>query len=207
MDTSYCCDHARAFCCDEGVGRFDVLPSKPEVLARWDDRSSQFVVLLQRTSSSSSQTSTTLMASTTAPASEPIGPPAPGTSSSTLPTSNPSSDAESQPQTTPSSQLSVGAKAGIGAGAGVLLVALAAVGFLLFRLRQKKTQLAELEKERGNFNQGAAAPTYVPPGGQGNAGWYGYQHQPSLEFAPKHEVDGESAKYELPATPGGLTYR
>ncbi|KAK3328125.1 hypothetical protein B0T19DRAFT_423752 [Cercophora scortea] len=42
-DTSYCCDHT-VDCCNTGVGRFDVLPTQPQVWASWDANLLRFVV-------------------------------------------------------------------------------------------------------------------------------------------------------------------
>ncbi|KXX81091.1 hypothetical protein MMYC01_202798 [Madurella mycetomatis] len=44
-DTSYCCGEHPDSCCDSGVGRFDALPSEPEVWAIWDMSLSRFVVV------------------------------------------------------------------------------------------------------------------------------------------------------------------
>jgi hypothetical protein len=192
-DTSYCCDGYRAFCCDEGVARFDVFPSNPEVLARWDAQKTQFVVV-QRPSSSSvssqaTSTGSTLSTSTT------TTPPPTGTdlpTGSPNPNTGPGSEADSQSQSQPAApSLSVAAQAGIGAGAGVLAIALAVIAFLLFKLRKKKKEQIGGQEQTHQYR------------GQGPGELY--DHKMDVPYppynAPPQEVDGRGPRFELPATP------
>ncbi|KAL2130337.1 hypothetical protein VTI74DRAFT_6588 [Chaetomium olivicolor] len=187
-DTSFCCDHHRPFCCDEGVARFDVFPSKPEVLARWDAKVTQYVAVQRTSSSASSQASTTGIASSVSTTSGPSA------------TSTPTSGASAQSQSA-SPTLSTAAKAGIGAGAGVLAIALAAIGFLLYKLHKRKAQLVEMEKAHASHGP---APTYGADGNKiGNPSWYQY----SAAEVPRQELETRVPTYELPSTPGRSYYR
>ncbi|KAL2015528.1 hypothetical protein VTK56DRAFT_5325 [Thermocarpiscus australiensis] len=212
-DTSYCCDPPRPFCCDEGVARFDVFPSKPEVLARWDAKSSQFIVVQQTSSStSSSQASTTLTTFTPTTTTSATATALTSTSPPSTPTSSSDASAQSQSQLPSPPPLSVAAQAGIGAGAGVLAIALAAVAFLLFKLRKKKALLAEMEKERQNQQQqqqhNGPGPVYDPrQQDKVDASWYQYQYPAGgmgvgFGVVPRQEMDGQGARFELPSTPG-----
>ncbi len=193
--TSYCCDH-QAFCCDQGVARFDVLPSDPQVLARWDTKASQFVAVSQTTSSSrtSSTTSTTTASTTTTSTT-----PATTSASSSSPSQTPSDTAD------PAPALSTGAKAGIGVGAAVLAIALAAVAYLLFKLRKKKAQLVDLQQEQHqlHYNRDGAGVVYGSGQPVGKVdditGYYG-----SVEMGtslPSQEMDGQGARFELGSEP------
>lgn len=206
-DTSFCCDHARPFCCDEGVARFDVFPSNPQVSARWDTQSTRFVKVLQQTSSSSSssQASTTSTSAASSTSTTPVT----TTSLSTSQTSNPPS-AASDASTQSSQSLSTAAQAGIGVGAAVLAIALAAVAFLLFKLRKKKALLAEMETQQQQQHQ----PLHQHQQHQGagsafeykydnGAGYYGHPRHELGDGQPRPEMDGQAATFELPVTAPG----
>ncbi|PTB64867.1 hypothetical protein BBK36DRAFT_1170536 [Trichoderma citrinoviride] len=122
-DNSFCCDHTNG-CCDSGAGRFNVLPRDPDVFATWNNEASSYRVVGtvytgNPTSTSSAPAKTT---STTA-----------ATTTSSAPTNtSPPNDSDQ------SSGLSNGAKIGIGVGVGVGVVLLAAIAFLVWKLRQRK---------------------------------------------------------------------
>ncbi|KAK3304886.1 uncharacterized protein B0T15DRAFT_400636 [Chaetomium strumarium] len=144
-DTLFCCDPGRAFCCNDGVARFEVLPSKPQILATWDMSASQFVVVLKTASPSSSLSVSTTLATTTWTQ----GPPA-----STSSGAADQSTGQTQQTTSSGSSggLPVAAQAGIGAGVAVLAISLGIIAFLLWKLRQ-----------RNKLEKGAAA--HHPAGG------------------------------------------
>ena len=190
-DTSYCCDGpAFAFCCDKGVARFDVLPSKPQVLARWDAKATQFVAVSQTvTATTSSYTSSTTSRATSSATTNP--PVAATLSSSASQTAPPESTTIAQPPS-----LSTAAQAGIGVGAAFLALALAAVAYLLFKLRNKKAQLARLQQEQ-HQHQGGAGAVYDSAQLEGKVDSIArYQHP--------YEVDGREARFEL-GTDSGTT--
>ncbi|KAK3685290.1 hypothetical protein B0T22DRAFT_465279 [Podospora appendiculata] len=110
-DTSYCCDHTNN-CCDTGVGRFDVLPTQPEVWASWDAKAFRFVVHHPLTSNT-----------TAAIPSQPSRAP----NSTSTSTSTPSS-----------LTISTGAWLGIGIAAAAIVLLSAAVMYLSWRLYRNK---------------------------------------------------------------------
>ena len=121
----YCCAEGSAGnCCDDGVGRFPVLPPNPQV---WATRliSSGFAVVKHLATasakSSTASSSPTLSSSST---------------SSPSPTPTSSAPAERQDQTP---GLSSAAKASIGVGVAVGALLIATVAYLVWKLnRQKK---------------------------------------------------------------------
>ncbi|KAK3292907.1 uncharacterized protein B0H64DRAFT_476539 [Chaetomium fimeti] len=208
-DTTYCCDNHRAYCCDSGVARFEVLPPKPQILANWDDRASAFLPFKQTTSSSTSSKSTST--STRPPTNSSTPPPYPTASTPTSNTQLPGTSAD--PIAAPT--LPLAAQAGIGAGAGVLAIALAAVAYLVFKLRRNKWAL-QAEKQRdqrlgGDQHRGfGPGPRYkykadggmggVGGNGGGAAAWYHppaygeqqqqpYQGGVGLGVVPRQELD------------------
>lgn len=189
-DTSFCCDHARPFCCDEGVARFDVFPSNPQVSARWDVQSTQFVKVLQQTSSSTSSS----QASTTSATGSASTTPATTTTLSTSQTSTPDASTQS------SQSLSTAAQAGIGVGAAVLAIALAAVAFLLFKLRKKKALLAEMETQQQHQQQHQGTGSAFEYKYDNGAAYYGSPRHELGEALPRPELDGQGAAFELPVT-------
>lgn len=196
-DTSYCCDGHRAFCCDEGVARFEVFPSEPEVFATFDAGLSQFVIIQRTTSSSSSSTFSTPTTATTSAAAQ----------TSTPENSDPTSGSSAQTQPAPPA-LSIGAQAGIGVGAGILAIALAAIAFLLFKLRKRNAQLAEMEKERENQQYSGSGLVHNLTENKVGVTWY--QHPmggTGLGAVPSQEMDGQAAAAELASTPSGMGYR
>ncbi len=191
--TSYCCDH-QAFCCDQGVARFDVLPADPQVLARWDTKASQFVAVSQTTSSS--RTSSTISTTTSS------------TNPATASVSSPPSSPTPSDTADPAPALSTGAKAGIGVGAAVLAIALAAVAYLLFKLRKKKAQLVDLQQEQHQLHYNRDGTPMVYGSGQPEGkvdDTTRYQHPYGrVEMAtglPSQEMDGQGARFELGSEP------
>ena len=195
-DTAYCCDGGRPFCCDDGVARFEVLPSKPQTHARWDVKASQFVLVQQQTTSSSASTTSS---QTSSLPSLPNTFVLPASISTDLPGAQ-----TSPPLTTDnsgrSSGLSSGAQAGIGVGAGVLGLALGAVAYLLFKLRSNKARLAELEKQQGGqFDQATGLTS-----GSGKPDFAGHQYAGMMEVdatRSRQEIDGGGLRFELYSEP------
>ncbi|KAK4235537.1 hypothetical protein C8A03DRAFT_46341 [Achaetomium macrosporum] len=147
-DTLFCCDPGRAFCCNDGVARFEVLPSKPQIMATWDTSASQFVVVLKTTSSLLS-TSTTLATTTTTGTQEPPG--------STSEAPDQSTGQTQQTTSASSSGLPVAAQAGIGAGVAVVAILLATIGFLLWKMRQSN------KRQMGAAAQPGGGPQLYEP--------------------------------------------
>ncbi|KAK4142670.1 uncharacterized protein C8A04DRAFT_13046 [Dichotomopilus funicola] len=158
-DTSYCCDGYRAFCCDDGVDRFDVLPSNPQIAARYDSALGRFTSVAQRTTSSSSSSSTSSATSTGTSTGEPTT--STGNPTSSSPTESSTSQPTSEPDS-PSPGLSTGAQAGIGVGVAALVIALIAVVFLLFKLRKAKQAAAAAT---------ATSPSTAAAGPDGQGAW------------------------------------
>lgn len=203
-DTSYCCAYKPLpNCCNEGVGRFEVLPSKAQVWATWNENLNRYVPLHQSTSSppsSSTQPPTTFTTAKAITTPEPTTSTAPQPSTSSMSTPSSGEAAQSQPQSTSSSPLSLGAQVGIGAGAGALVLAFGAVVFLLLQLR-KKTQL---EKAHGVQGQVPGSTTALREE-KFDPFVNGYYQYPSgglgLGVAETHEMDGRGARFELASTP------
>ncbi|EAQ92022.1 hypothetical protein CHGG_00257 [Chaetomium globosum CBS 148.51] len=152
-DTSFCCDGHRAFCCDDGVARFNVLPSNPQAWATWDNSASHFVVVqdLKTTSTGSlpAATGTSTTPSTTPPAAT-----TDSDQTQSAPTSPTATDTSTPSESPQSTTLPIAAQAGIGVGIGALAIALAAVAYLLWKLRRSKKALLA-EKEQSNNGAGA----------------------------------------------------
>ncbi|KAK3898023.1 hypothetical protein C8A05DRAFT_19320 [Staphylotrichum tortipilum] len=192
-DTSYCCDGGRPFCCDDGVARFEVLPSRPQTVARWDAKASQFVVVQEQTSSSGASATSSQTSST-----------ATSTFGSVTSSSTESSGSQTSPPRAPDSSaaqsggLSSAAQAGIGVGAGVLALALGAVAYLLFKLRSKKARLAELERQQGvlqDYGAGSSAGENKPDFARHR---YAAMIPAEIEaMTPRHEIDSRTARFEL----------
>ncbi|KAI1764382.1 hypothetical protein GGR53DRAFT_466365 [Hypoxylon sp. FL1150] len=189
-DTSYCCDHVQAGCCDSGVGRFDVLPSNAITTATWNVAKSQFVVIATPTSSltisssttsSSTSTSSSAISSSTSVSSSTIG------SISLTPTSQPITN-DNTASTAPTS-LSMGAKVGIGIGVGLGSLLLAALAYLIWLLRKKN-----------NAAQQQSLQESPPAAGQKPAEAYEYP-----KWTPPQELSNEpmnpNLRYELPVAP------
>ncbi|KZL63533.1 hypothetical protein CI238_02888 [Colletotrichum incanum] len=220
IGTSYCCDHA-VNCCDSGVGRFDVLPVEPEVWATWNRESSRFVVILQ--TSSKSLTSTSILPSTissieTLASASPtptvmvptISLPTGGKAqTSTGPMPKPTS---SQDDAQEGSELSTAAKAGIGVGTGAGALLIAAVAFLLLKVRNNKkaiqAQTAQQESHPwpGIYQGPQTQDTYYKNGPlEGWASPRPTEGKVPPDFYGSYEMDARSAerhwaRVELPAT-------
>ncbi|TFB01213.1 hypothetical protein CCMA1212_006964 [Trichoderma ghanense] len=127
-DNSFCCDHTSG-CCDSGAGRFNVLPKEAQVWATWNVEASSYRVV--GTVYTGNPTSTSRAPTTTQPTTAAIT-----TTSRAAPTNTSANDSDQ------SSGLSNGAKIGIGVGVGVGVVLLAAIAFLVWKLRQRKASSA-----------------------------------------------------------------
>ncbi|KAK3347273.1 hypothetical protein B0T25DRAFT_584295 [Lasiosphaeria hispida] len=171
-DTSYCCDH-NAFCCDSGVGRFDVVPSKPQTWATWSAAASQFVVVnpLSTAAASSSPSSTLASKTSNAPF------------LTTTPPGNDTTSGTPQPSQ-PAQGLTAGAQAGIGVGAAVGALLIAAVVFLLWKMKKNKKLLEGKQRTENTW------PAVYP-------------EPPKMELVGatplRQELDGSYVPTELPA--------
>ncbi|KAF5000893.1 hypothetical protein FGRMN_1502 [Fusarium graminum] len=188
-DTSYCCDH-NPNCCNSGVGRFNVLPSNPEIWATWDRKATQYAVVGtvfkdESTSTRTAATTKVIPASTSA------------ISTSETSTAESSTSSSSTPEPSEAlTGLSTGAKAGIGAGIGVGAITAGALIYLLWKMR-KNGRAAKSEKQ--------APPVYYEP--TTDASWQQshYTSAPNeLQPRPPQELDGHqyqdyNIRAELPA--------
>ncbi|KAK4250208.1 hypothetical protein C7999DRAFT_11997 [Corynascus novoguineensis] len=195
-DTSYCCDRARGFCCDDGVGRFEVLPPRPQLWALWDVEATAYVVVERERSSSSSSTPDTTTAKQTAIETE--------TETKTKTTRAPPT--ETEPAS--SSSLPLAALIGIIVGVCVLVIAIAVIAFLWFKLRKKEALLAEVaekdeqqqqqqQKLAGDWSEDDPYKIVAP------APAYPYQVYPVEVHGNSvvTEAHGRPIMFELPATP------
>ncbi|KAH7017201.1 hypothetical protein EDB80DRAFT_278810 [Ilyonectria destructans] len=188
-DTSYCCD-PNPNCCNSGVGRFNVLPSEPDIWATWDRKATEYAVV--GTVFDSDPASTTAPATTTSIPSATTSTSAPGTT--TIETSAPSNSAlnTSAPSETPSG-LSTGAKAGIGAGAGVGAIVVAAVAYLLWKtLKNDRAAKENKQLPLTNHEQ--------PPK---DGAWQQSHYAPKEPQVPQElhgdQYQGSNVRAELPA--------
>ncbi|ROT35115.1 hypothetical protein SODALDRAFT_329289 [Sodiomyces alkalinus F11] len=175
IDTLYCCDHT-INCCNSGVGRFEVLPSEPEIWATWNRDETQYVVVLATPSSTSTseepsstvdtESATTSTQSPTA--SDDRGDRSTSTSEASSPAETaPEESSQSAPQPSPDASseegLSVAAQAGIGAGAGVGAILIAAVIYLFWKLRKNQKMLEENQRAAAAGRWTGAAPYAEQP--------------------------------------------
>ncbi|RYP72589.1 hypothetical protein DL771_004084 [Monosporascus sp. 5C6A] len=165
--TSYCCDHTGR-CCDSGVGRFTVLPAIPTTTATWDRLLTRFVAIATPSSSATSQsTSTTSQSTTTTSQSTTTTSSSSGETSPSSTTSSTSvaPNAPSQSPLATSTTLSTGAQAGIGIGAGVGAILIAALIYVLWKLRKTEKALSRNrlnETEYASNNLGSQPVKYGP---------------------------------------------
>ncbi|CAG7555047.1 unnamed protein product [Fusarium equiseti] len=191
-DASFCCDH-NPNCCNSGVGRFNVLPSNPEVWATWDRKATEYAVvgtvfIGESTTTAASATSDTSSLVTYT------------TSASITTASEASSSSSHAPDSTTSTEgapgMSIGAKAGIGAGIGAGAVLAVAVVYLLWKMRRNKKAI-EQEKQ--------FPPTYYGPGMDASWQQSHYTHGvKELHSQPPQELHGQTlqgynVRAELPA--------
>ncbi|KAL2755386.1 hypothetical protein ACRALDRAFT_1082359 [Sodiomyces alcalophilus JCM 7366] len=185
IDTLHCCDHT-VNCCNSGVGRFEVLPSEPEIWATWNRDSTQYVVVITTTSSTSTSeqsftstheqpSSPLTSAATSTPATAGDDRGNHSTSTATSEASSPigtapegsQSAAHVQPSPDDSSDegLSMAAQAGIGAGAGVGVILIAAVIYLIWKLRKNQKMLEENQRAVATASRWPGAGPYAdqPP--------------------------------------------
>ncbi|KAH7236291.1 hypothetical protein BKA59DRAFT_516809 [Fusarium tricinctum] len=176
-----------------GVGRFNVLPSNPEVWATWNRKATQYAVVGtifrdESTSNKASATATIISSATYT------------TSASITSASESAMTSSSMPKTTESSEapsgLSTGAKAGIGAGIGVGAVLAVAVILLLWNMRRTRRAI-ESEKQ--------LPPMYYNPTMAASWQQSHHVHDPKeLQSRPPQELDGHqcqayNVRVELPA--------
>ena len=141
-DTSYCCDHTDNYCCDTGVGRFDVEPAQPQTWATWNTNSKAYVVvgtMFQPTSTAPSKPASTTVAVTTNRLSS-IRTFSDFSSTATSAATSTSLASTSVSAASTSSGLSLGVKVGIGIGVGLGVLSIATItvlGLLLCRRRRK----------------------------------------------------------------------
>ncbi|SCV34641.1 uncharacterized protein FFB14_05100 [Fusarium fujikuroi] len=192
-DTSYCCDH-NTNCCNSGVGRFNVLPSDPEVWATWNRKATRYDVvgtMFSGQSTTETTSATTDVTSSTTSASS-------SSSTTTSDASIPSSSVSDTPEPSEApAGLSTGAKAGIGAGIGVGVIMAVAVIYLFWKMRRNEKAAKQGEQQQtSNSNPMTDAwqqSQYVYAS-------KGYQYQPphpqELSGTP---VQGFNGPAELPA--------
>ncbi|KAH7176186.1 hypothetical protein EDB81DRAFT_706464 [Dactylonectria macrodidyma] len=187
-DISYCCDH-NAGCCNSGVGRFNVLPSEPEIWATWDREASQYVVV--GTLFDSDPTSTTAPATTSKISSTTSATSAPITTARETSTSVPTQDASGSSEAPMG--LSTGAKAGIGAGAGVGAILIAAVAYLLWKTRKNSRAAKDNKQMPPDYHR--QPPIYHT--------WQQSHYAPKEPQHPQelhgHAFQGYNVRAELPA--------
>lgn len=193
IDTSYCCDHATN-CCNSGVGRFDVLPSEPEVWATWNRESSQFVVVrtiteepTESSTSSATSASTTSGAGPSSSDSSTAGPAGDSTQTSAQPTPSTLDPAPSTEEAQEDPGLSTAAKAGIGAGAGAGALLIAVVVFLLLKVRKSKKALQAQQTQHASHQW--PGPYQQPPAP------YVYYKGPAEGWQQPHAADGSGQAY------------
>ncbi|EAQ83462.1 hypothetical protein CHGG_09866 [Chaetomium globosum CBS 148.51] len=204
-DTTYCCDNHRVPCCDASIARFDVLPSKPQIFAIWDDSASAYLSINLPGTATTTATTTT----SSSPA-YPTDPPPSNTQPSSTPSNPPSPDAAS------AAALSLAVQAGIGVGAAVLALALAVVVYLVVKLRRNKNavlaagQRGQAGAVHGQYQGGVGVGGYdgwenkhmdkngggVGNGGGGAAAWYHppaygepYHGGSGFGVVPRQELD------------------
>ncbi|KAF4337011.1 hypothetical protein FBEOM_9129 [Fusarium beomiforme] len=177
-------------CTIVGVGRFNVLPSEPEVWATWNRKASQYddvgtVFTDQSTTATASMTSAVTSSTT---------------STSITRTGDLSLPSSSFPGTSESSEapagLSTGAKAGIGDSIGVGAILAAAVVFLLWKMRRNKKAAKQEQQHPSVYNNPMADSSW-------QQSQYMYaskepQHRPPQELSGT-PMQGYYERAELPA--------
>ncbi|KAI8672056.1 hypothetical protein NCS56_00667900 [Fusarium sp. Ph1] len=180
-DTSYCCDH-NANCCDNGVGRFNVYPSKPKPWATWNRQATEYLVV--GTMYTGDPASSTAEATTTATSES--------SSASTTSEAATSATGEAQaPEPTEASApgLSTGAQAGIGVGVGVGALVVAAVIYLFWKMRKNEKAAKEAKH---------SPPDYGAP--QMDNAWQQTHYLPKEpQELHGHQFQGYGVRAELPA--------
>ncbi|KAK4121163.1 hypothetical protein N657DRAFT_647984 [Parathielavia appendiculata] len=202
-ETSFCCDQ-KAGCCDSGLGRLEIEPSKPIFTwAVYDKSKSAYVVLnpLSTTTSSSISSSTSFStgaasgstsasdattssgtsASTISYASQATTGPSPSSTGSRAPAETGQSSAA---QTEQSSGLSTGAQAGIGVGAAVGALLVLAVAYLWWKLKKTQEVIAATAAGRHGWHNSYPPPPPAPS----------YYPQ---DISMKHELQGDRETHEL----------
>lgn len=204
-ETSYCCD-GTINCCERGVGRFSVLPSNPTPTATWDDLRTRFMLVVTSSSSSSQQSSSRLSSVSPPPSSS-----SRRTESSTRPESSDTSTTSTTASRTESitivdnsnateiptgasentTTLSTGAKAGIGVGAAVGVGLVAAIFYLIWKLRRKDRIASQVPTYYTGMQP---TPQQIPV-----AEYYGSQAGKS-EPSEVDPMGSRGAAHELPGT-------
>ncbi|RSM17228.1 hypothetical protein CDV31_003943 [Fusarium ambrosium] len=180
-DTSYCCDH-NANCCDNGVGRFNVYPSKPKPWATWNRQATEYLVV--GTMYTGDAASSTAEATTTATSES-----SSATTTSEAITSSTGEAQASEPTEAPAPGLSTGAQAGIGVGVGVGALVVAAVIYLFWKMRKNEKAAKEAKH---------SPPDYGAP--QMENAWHQTHYLPKEpQELHGHQFQGYGVRAELPA--------
>jgi hypothetical protein len=185
-DTSFCCDHT-VDCCDTGVGRFRVLPSNPEVWARFDRNEETYSVvgtMFTGNPTSSEAEATVTSTSTTASS---------GTTTEAEPANETSRDANNEQGSKGNDGLSTGARIGIGVGAGLGVLILLLLAIFCWR-RRRRPRGNELDANSRNNSQ---TPHNAGPGPTEKAYNGGLVEAPGV-VPPRHY---HQHVQELPASP------
>ncbi|KAK0671468.1 hypothetical protein QBC41DRAFT_270533 [Cercophora samala] len=153
-DTSFCCEKTETGkCCDDGIGRFDVMPPRPVTLALWDSSEGVYTPVAQVLQSSSTSTTTTSATTPTTESSSTTetgagGPRETGSGSNNSSggsTRDGSTGGSGQDTASSSSSggLPVAAQVGIGAGVAAVVILLSVIAWLIWKLNKTKRYLVE----------------------------------------------------------------
>ncbi|KAK0718975.1 hypothetical protein B0T21DRAFT_414993 [Apiosordaria backusii] len=155
-DTSFCCEKTeKANCCDSGIGRFELQPPQPITLAFWDSSEGTYSVVARISTSTSSSTSSTTSASTTPSEStrtstttstggaKETGSGSSNTNEGSSDTREGSTGGSDQASASPSGGLPPAAQAGIGVGVAAIVVLLAVIAWLVWKLNKNRQALVE----------------------------------------------------------------
>lgn len=199
IDTSYCCDHQNGPCCDNGVGRFNVLPPHPSTSATYNHQASRYDVLPP--SSKSSPTPSASLSTTSGPKTTDLDGQSPTNQNGPTTTAG---DA-AQPTKKPSEGLSLSATAGIGVGVGLGVSALAVASYLLWR-RYRKNKASRDSTQGAPYGQYGVASGM--PQHQATAEYYKqqpqsqFQPQPQWQTSPPQELAIDTYFHELGPSQG-----
>ncbi|KAK4222744.1 hypothetical protein QBC38DRAFT_518515 [Podospora fimiseda] len=199
---SYCClPNQSGQCCDEGIGRFKILDSAPEIFATFNSAAGQFIKLKTDAPSPTLSPSTVATtSSSTKPTSTPTSPTSEGSEQQEQP------DTDKQKDNKPSSGLSKGATAGIAVGTAIGALLIAAVILLMRKLKKMKDMQAvpqhPPDPSWGYPTSVTTPATHMYAGHSPVPSYPGYdQHQAKIVQPPLYggELPTDRAPQELPS--------